>query len=350
MKKKFCLFLVVFYLLPALNFTGGSTLYANEDRNASIEKARRLSWDKNYEASTAIYKQILENNPDDVEAAAGLARVLFWQGKHAESLETLDSLLKIFPDNKEALELRKKVQKAKDEYKPFKVRAAWQYLDMSFASNAYGTNLLFSYTKRSKWELRGGFDYINKFGDSAPGYRVGGSYWATPDTILSLDIEFAPKQVVVPRQAYTLEVSQKIFKTLVPSLGYRFADYSTADVHIIMPGATWYFYPRFDLMAKYYLSVSRISGSSLTDHSISTRLSWNLVDPLTLSISYSRTSESFESGSTVNPFGSFSAHHVSAGSKWDIYKGVGLDFAYDYEKRNNGFTVHTYNAGVFYRW
>jgi hypothetical protein len=117
-----------------------------------------------------------------------------------------------------------------------------------------------------------------------------------------------------------------------------------------MPGLTWYFYPRFDWMVRYFLSSSQFKGENFIDHSAMTRLNWNAFDPVTLFMGYARANESFESGNLADPFGAFSAYHVFAGFNWEIYKRVGLDFTFDYEERDNGFTLKTYNTAIFYRW
>ncbi|MCK4790254.1 MAG: YaiO family outer membrane beta-barrel protein, partial [Desulfobacteraceae bacterium] len=288
--------------------------------------------------------------PANRDALLGLGRVLFWQQEYKQSLKIFDQLLVIYPGDQEALEVRSNVLRAKEAKKQFKIRVAYQYQDLSFTSNAYGSNFLISFDEPRKWGVRAGFDYVNKFGDSAPGYRVGGNYWVTENTALSLDVELAPGHVVVPRQAYTLEVSQVIFKTFVPSLSYRFAHYATADAHIVMPGFTWYFYPRFDWMVRYFYSVSQFGGQNHVNHSGMTRLNWNVFDPMTLFLGYARANESFDSGNPVDPYGAFSADHVFAGFSWEIYKGVGFDFTFDYEKRNNGFILKTFNTAIIYRW
>ena len=81
-----------------------------------------------------------------------------------------------------------------------------------------------------------------------------------------------------------------------------------------------------------------------------TRLNWNVFDPLTLFAGYARANESFESGNPVDPYGAFSADHFFGGFSWEIYKGVGLDFTFDYEERDNGFILKTLNTAMFYRW
>ena len=354
------------------------------NRDALLGLGRVLSWGGDYEAAKAIYKRLLNNNPKDIEAAIGLATVTAWKGdydkarqfyeevlkqepanrdallglgqvfswqqEYSQSLKTIEQLLILYPDDREALVVRDSVLRAKEAKKQFKIRVAYEYQDLSFTSNAYGSNFLISYDEPRKWGVRAGFDYVNKFGDSAPGYRVGGNYWVTVNTALSLDVEFAPGQVVVPRQAYTIEVSQVVFKTFVPSLSYRFAHYATADAHIVMPGFTWYFYPRFDWMVRCFFSVSEFGGKSHTNFSGMTRLNWNVFDQAILFLGYARANESFDSGNPVDPFGAFSADHVFSGFSWEIYKGVGLDFTFDYEKRDNGFILKTFNTAMFYRW
>ncbi len=359
-------------------------VYASENRDVLMKKARHLSWDGDYEAAITIYKQLLENNPKDIEAAIGLTtvtawkgdhdkatqlfkdilkqhptnrdallglgRVLFWQQKFKQSLETFDQLLAIYPDDQEAIKVKNKVLQAKGAKTHFKLRIGYHHQDLSFASNGYGSNILISFDEPKKWGVRTGYNYINKFGDSVPVYSMGGNYWVAEKTALSLDIEFAPEQNIVPRQAYTFEVSQAAFKTLVTSLSYRFADYSKANIHILMPGFTWYFYPRFDWMVRYFLSSSRFEEENFIDHSAMTRLNWNAFDPVTLFMGYAHANESFESGNPVYPFGAFSANHVFTGFNWEIYKRVGLDFTFDYEERDNGSTLRTYNTAIFYRW
>lgn len=236
------------------------------------------------------------------------------------------------------------------EQPKWKARAAYHFQDLSFTSNAHGANFLLTYDEPRKWGVRGGFHYVNKFGDSAPGYDLGGTFWATKTTTLSLDAEFAPNQVVIPRQAYTFEVSQVVFKKLVPALAYKFADYRDANAHIVMPTVTWYFYPRWDWMTRYFYSISQFGGQNFTNHSVMTRLNWNVIDPLVLFAGYARANESFETGSPFNPFGGFSANHVFGGFNWEFYKGLGFDATYDYENRNNGSTLHTVDVGLFYRW
>ncbi len=229
------------------------------------------------------------------------------------------------------------------------VRSGFNYQDLSFASDAQGANILLSVERTRAWSVWAGFDYLNKFDDSAPGYRIGGSYWADRSTVFTLSIDVAPEQIVVPRQAYTIQISRILPHGLVPSLGYRFSDYATANTHMIMPEVTWYF-PRVYWLVRYYLAVSAFGGQHTTTHSAFTRVNWSVTDPVTLSAGYVRANESFESGNPADPFAGFSANHVLVGIDWDIRSNVGIGITFDYEKRNNGSTLQRYDIRTFYRW
>lgn len=231
----------------------------------------------------------------------------------------------------------------------FTVRSGLSYQDLSFASDAQGATMLLSVERTRAWSVWAGFDYVNKFDDSAPGYRMGGSYWAGRSTVLTLNIEVAPEQIVVPRQAYTVQISRTLPHGLVPLLGYRFADYATADTHMIMPEVTWYFHRAYWLV-RYYLAVSVFGDRNTTTHSAFTRVHWSVTDPVTVSAGYVRANESFESGNPADPFAGFSANHVLLGVDWDIRSNVGVGASFDYEKRNNGSTLLRYDIRTFYRW
>lgn len=50
-----------------------------------------------------MLQQWLDGHPEDQEARFLLARVLFWQHKHADALEQYNRLLKAEPDNSDYL-------------------------------------------------------------------------------------------------------------------------------------------------------------------------------------------------------------------------------------------------------
>ena len=63
-----------------------------------MQKARQTSWQGKHEEAKAIYRQLIQNNPKDVEALFGLARVLSWQKKYQESSTTYQQVHDMRPD------------------------------------------------------------------------------------------------------------------------------------------------------------------------------------------------------------------------------------------------------------
>lgn len=51
-----------------------------------LRRAEQLAWDKQFAASEALYREILQTEPRSSEARLGLARVVMWQGRYGEAI------------------------------------------------------------------------------------------------------------------------------------------------------------------------------------------------------------------------------------------------------------------------
>ncbi len=338
------------------DYGGAITLYHRLlKKNPSDDEARNalgftLGWAGRYEEAEAAFRKVLQHRPDDRDALYGIASLHYWQGDLPGSREALGHLLETHPGDGEAAALKKKIRRAELSKIYFRLRTAYRLEDYSFAPTGHGTNILLSYVRKKEWSIRAGGQYLNKFGYSDPGFKLGGSLHVTPSTVLSLDAEIAPKQVVIPRQAYTFEIDQTVAKKFVPFFIYRFADYATSDTHAFKPGLTWYLDPRLQWRVQYGFSFSKPAGNFSTRHSVYTMMTWNVRDPFDLFAGYAFGGENFESGNPVDPVGSFSAHTGIGGFTWEIAGRFGIDFAFSYENRDNGMTVKNFETGLSYRW
>ncbi len=68
------------------------------ERDTLILKARQTSWKGNYDEAIAIYRQLINKNPKDIEAMLGLAAVLSWQKKYQESSDVYRKIREMRPD------------------------------------------------------------------------------------------------------------------------------------------------------------------------------------------------------------------------------------------------------------
>lgn len=85
-----------------------------------------------------------------------------------------------------------------------------------------------------------GFERHTRF-DDVDGVAVAGGYRRLGDWTLAGNVGVSPDASFYARQSAELEVSRRVAGTLVPSVGYRFLNFSEARVHIVSPGATYYF-------------------------------------------------------------------------------------------------------------
>ncbi len=67
-------------------------------RDGLMKKARQTGWQGKHEEAAAIYRQLIQNNPKDVEALSGLAGVLSWQKKYQESSALYQQVRDMRPD------------------------------------------------------------------------------------------------------------------------------------------------------------------------------------------------------------------------------------------------------------
>ena len=68
------------------------------ERDTLILKARQTSWKGNYDEAISIYRQLIKDNPKDIEAMLGLASVLSWQKKYQESSTIYQKVRDMRPD------------------------------------------------------------------------------------------------------------------------------------------------------------------------------------------------------------------------------------------------------------
>ncbi|MCE9624672.1 MAG: YaiO family outer membrane beta-barrel protein [Deltaproteobacteria bacterium] len=223
--------------------------------------------------------------------------------------------------------------------------------DFNYTTDAPGSYAQVVYKQPKKYFLLGRFDYLDKFADKTFTPTLGGGYYVLPRLILQDQIAFSPGAQVVPQFSNLFEISGILPKGFAPYLRYGYRHYSIADLNLITPGLAWYAGDWGVFEFNYTLSVNDLTtlGSTELDNSFMFRITLiPIMDRLKFRVLYARTEESFDAGSPVNPLGSFHANHVGGGFEWAFLKNLGVRFDFDYENRDNGQTVHTYDSGIFF--
>ncbi len=311
-------------------------------------------WQQKWEASEACYREVLARDAKNTDALNGLGHLERSQGNKQVSRQRFQEVLQVDPDNYEALQGLNQLEFLPDEAPTrFRVDVGGLAEAYNFFSDATGAYFQIIYKQPKKYFVLGRFDYLDKFDDKSYSSTLGGGYFVHPRILLSDQIAFAPTAVVVPQFSNLFEISGEAPHGLNPYLRYNYRHYSVANVHMLTPGMSWYFNSWGVWDVNYTMTAQTLEGVSgiPVNNSFSTRLTFiPLEDRFTLYVWYARNEESFDAGNPVNPLGSFTAQVVGGGFEWVMVKNIGLKFDPSYENRNNGQTVHTYLAGLFYRW
>lgn len=317
-----------------------------QDVEAMTAIAYVFAWNQDYLQADIYFKKVLAISSKDHDSLLGLARVYYWQENYKIARQSIAQFLGSYPEDPEGQELKRKIETALDDQYYWQINLGYIYQNISFADDANGGNLLVSYVKNKKWGIRAGVDTIDKFSDLATSMHFGGTYWPDKKLALSVDALIAPNQVVVPKQSYSFLGDYTLHPKIVTSLGYRFADYETADVHTFSPSLQWYWHSKSDLFFKYSLSLTQLSSSLERDHSFSFRAGWQLLTPLYVYAGYARTSESFNPGNSISSAGRFKANHFLTGVKVTTKYKLNFTFDIDYEDRDNSTSVNTLAIGL----
>ena len=78
-------------------------LQRSPDEGVQVDLARLLSWNSRYEEAKDMYKQVLSNNSNNIDALMGMAQVTSWQSEYQQSLAEYDKVLEHQPSNRDAL-------------------------------------------------------------------------------------------------------------------------------------------------------------------------------------------------------------------------------------------------------
>lgn len=236
--------------------------------------------------------------------------------------------------------------------KRWEVEVGGGVTDYNFAPAAPDVFFQITYKKENKFYVQGGFDYFDAFGEQAYTFSAGGGYWVLPYLTLSDSISIATNAVIVPRFENSFEIDGVLPHDFVPFLIYNFSSYDGVNVHTINPGISWYFTSWGIWEVDYYLAINNFENhsSGRLDHSFFTKFTfipWE--ERLSLFISYGHNEESFDPGDSL-VLEKFKSHAVGGGIEWVTVYDIGLRFNVEYENRDNGETLHTYNSSIFYRF
>lgn len=336
-------------------------------QDALMGKAYIARIQGNWAGGRKIAEGVLKSNPKNTDAAIFLADLDRREKRYRESKKLYQEVLKQQPANAEALAGIRQLDQIDQEVghqernvlgplstpsKRWQLEAGAGAQEFNYYSTAPSVYAQAIYKRPQKYYLLGRFDYLNKYGDQAYQFTVGGGYYVHPRIILNDSISASTANFVAPEFQNAFEIDGILPKGFVPYLRYIYRHYNVVDVQILRPGFAWYYSTWAILDLSYNLSINdfdTIPGTPL-DSSFAAKFTFiPLVDRLSFFAYYARTEESFDPGNSLQS-GRFHANLVGGGVEWFAFQNVGFRFSTEYENRDNGQTLHSYNAALLYRF
>jgi tetratricopeptide (TPR) repeat protein len=227
------------------------------DYETRIYVARLLSWKKEYGIAERLYRQVLVEHPDNLEATLGLADTLAWGKRFAEALATLPAradrntevllrkaryewwsgkkraaradftrLLQISPGNQEAEDALAALSKQK----AFQLDFGFTTENASSAPRANDGTATLTYKGPNNWTLTAGVQPEERFGEGGTHYLIGAST-VVRNTSLSAQYSWAAPTRFLSRSDFHGEVTHRLGSFSLGS-GYRQVAFHDATVRI----------------------------------------------------------------------------------------------------------------------
>jgi YaiO family outer membrane protein len=240
---------------------------------ARFAKAQALAWSGRYRQSANIFLALLEENPRspgilnelggvylaggapktglqyyeqayllapaDPAVLRGLARTHRKLGNESLALYWYRKLLASQPGDPEARsEIQRLAYKSDHE---IRILGSYEAFNDKAVSEHTVAQLEYYLTLDENWKPFGHFSAVSKFGGHD--FRYGAGAYGTLGQGLGIFFQVlgSPGADVSPTFDAAMELSGGIFPSLEGSGGYRYMRYDSVNVHVTIPGITWYF-------------------------------------------------------------------------------------------------------------
>lgn len=327
-----------------------------KDLDLLCERARALSWLNRYAEAESLYVQVLAQDTKHREALLGQTRLRSYQGKNAEALAIVNTLLQSRPGDQEILDLKLILdQRCRDkdcgQWHRFTVGVNGSHEAYSATDPGNGMGFFFQDRAFHGWSAALSADYLHRFklddvdlgltATHALGRR--GAYGGA-------SMGGATRGVILPTARFALLGGVPLGHGLLFESEGLYRHYSNANTYSFSPTLSlsryaWTLSAGYGVSYSAYTSGARAKGLS----SYKTRLAYDGYCRLRPWVGYSRSREPFEAGFTGTQ--DFVANHYLVGVKLWIAGGWHITSAWEYEDRPDlQQHIKRYNVGLTYSW
>lgn len=335
------------------------------DHEVRLWIARLHGWMGHPDQAEVVYRSVLLEDPNNVEAILGLGEILIARNAAREALDVLERAEPLAPDDSEVLALLGRAHRETGE-----TTRALAYMERAVAIEpSENHRRLLEHTQmlhRHRIQATGFFEGFNdniadtrstdvtanirltdrlrlfgrgqiqrKFGTREERGGLGLEWRWTPATTIVAHALLGPGNRVLPRIDSLLEIDHTR-GAIEATAWYRYIEFPIARVSVLSPGVTWWASERLNLGLRYHLAVTQFGGSSSLEesHSGLVNAGYRLYPRVWVNAGYARGVESFD---TFSPdrLGEFRGDTVSGGLRIDLPTFTSILGMYEFQWREH---------------
>ena len=339
--------------------------------------ARLDSWLGHYDTAIEEYEEALARAPRDIDILVGEANVSMWQGHYdrtrdlltraqaidlasqevklgwatyyhiqdldAKAFPYVDQVLARQPNNQDARLLRSELVMPHPwvwivgyEHDWFNFVTPGNVYSTSVGYDGSSTRILLQYECWDRFHVidhRGGFSLSEKLAPRT--WLHGQGFWS-------------PGASIIPREDYSVGISQGLPWGVALNADYRYLHFSGIDVHIFSPSFEYYFTRPIWLHFAFYETLTDIQGLP-QDEARSYLAQYNQqVGPWTVHLGYAYGNESF-SQYTIDRVGQFTASTVFTSLDYAASEQLKLSAFYSFQTRSDDQLLNSIGLAVIFR-
>ncbi len=354
------------------DFEGAVAIYDSilkedpQNLSALNGKARVLSWMGNYDAATGIYKTILSEDPENIESLTGLADVYAWQKDYKRAIELLEPHLKKHPYEKELLirlsryylwegkkretlsysdRILKDNPADKDALEMkrqalsihnFEYYVGYYYLNINNNVDSHNIYTGIRYKPKEKYLFYGQVDYLDRFREKEGRIMVGGTVPVADKLNASAEVALSPGATIFPIVSGWFELGYPPVPSLVLYGRMNVSHYRDADLYGISVAGEYYPVGYLSLFTRYTLSRTEFDGGKNSTDGAVLVKLTWFINDKNKIFGYFSYGNESYKIETIDMIGGIKAKTYGVGGTYFITPTVGLSPSFEYQDRQRG--------------
>lgn len=316
-----------------------------EDPEALVLQARVLGWTQRHAEAEARARRAVALAPHFVEAHLVLGDVLTWEGQREQAVTAFETALLLEPDSMEAREgLRRLAVPPPESRLHAEVGLRYDSLDGG-RSDWWREDAQLAFRVDPQVTLFGGVTQFRRFDKDDTQGSLGIAWSAPRGWWLGGGLTLGPKNDVVARYAFGLELARRLDERVLLQLRYRRSWYvDDVETDAITPGVELRLFEPLKLAAHYHfthVTGGRIGYAGSLRGEVFPESRWSGYTALSVG------TEAFAPSTTAGARKRALTVSTAAGLRWRHDAGFGLRLGYAFQDLEDTYQRHGLETGVW---